>query len=420
MEKRLILVCAFFISCARQDVPELIVVSPHPPEIRREFGEGFSGWYQRTAGRAVRVRWLDVGGTSESVEYIKSRNDRKISAGGVDVFFGGGDVPFFTLSRLGLLAPCGLPDSVIRRMPRELSGVALYSQDSLWYGAALSSFGVLCNLRVAEENHFSIPRTWEDLAGPELKGWIAMGDPRYSGTMHVMYEIILQTYGWEKGWEIIFRMAANSKGFLKGANQAAKAVSLGQTAFGLSVDFYAFAEIERYGQERLRFVLPESLSIITPDGIGMLKNGGQPQAARAFIEYVMTEGQKLWMFRKGTNGGPAYAALCRMSADTALYRTGAEHLVVTANPFSTPAAKGYDGRLTGRRWLVLNDLAGSFLIIPHTDLAKAAGRPLCMPVSEKEVAAFSAGWADKGNAAKRLELMKQWQAEALRMFRERE
>lgn len=412
MKRLAVAFCCLLCGCGRQAPLEINIVSPHIPEIRKEFSDGFTAWYAARTGKQVLVRWLDVGGTGESIEYVKSRNDPKNPVGGVDIFFGGGDVPFFTLAKLDLLAPCGLPDSVIRNIPQELNGVTLYSPESLWYGAALSSFGILCNLEAAKRNGFQIPRTWADLAGPELAGWVATGDPRYSGTVHVMYEIILQAYGWEKGWEIILRMAANSKEFFKGASGTAKSVSLGQTAFGLSVDFYAFAEIERFGRDRLLFVLPESLSIVTPDGIGLLKNSHEPEIARAFILYVMTEGQKLWMFRQGEPGGPKHAALCRMSPDSTLYRAGAQSLAVTQNPFTAVTTRAYDGRLTGKRWALLNDLVASFLVANHRELRRAGNRNLRMPVTEKEAMALAPGWGDKDNALKRIQLGTQWQKTA--------
>jgi ABC-type Fe3+ transport system substrate-binding protein len=425
MGKKLLPILALFLSCAKQDVPELIIVSPHVSEIKREFGLGFQEWYRVRAGKEARVRWLDIGATSEAIEYIKSRNDPRIKAGGVDVLFGGGDAPFYTLARLHLLKACPLPDSVLEKIPLELNGVALYSPDSLWYGAALSGFGILCNLKIASDNGFPVPRVWEDLADPRLSGWVALADPRYAGTLHVMMEIILQAYGWEKGWDIVLRMAGNAAGFQKYAPSPAKAVSSGQAAFGLCVDFYAFAEIDRFGRDRLCYVQPESLSIVTPDGIGMLQNGGQPALARDFIQYVMTEGQKLWMFRKGENGGPRYASLCRMSPDTTLYREPPSRLSVAANPFRISVSRAYDNRLTSRRWILMNDLLGAFMVANHRELRAgckraAGGKPtmISVPVTEKEAMALADNWAARENAPERIRLVNQWQKAALRQYRE--
>jgi ABC-type Fe3+ transport system substrate-binding protein len=415
----------FLFGCrSKNNAPELVILSPHSPEIAREFTLGFEGWYKARTGQGITLKWLNVGGTGEAVEYVKSRNDPKNPAGGVDLFFGGGDVPFFILERLGLLAPCRLPASILARIPEELSGVRIYSRDSLWYGSALSTFGILANRAIATRSGFAVPERWEDLARPEYFGWISSGDPRYGGTLHIMYEIILQSYGWEKGWEILLKIGANSRSFEKSASIVAKDVALGESAFGLCIDFYAFSEIDRYGADRLEFVLPVGETIVTPDGIGLLKNAKQPQAARLFIEYALSEGQKLWVLKKGQPGGPVHQSLCRMPVDSTLYALDASKRSVTLSPlgFKTLA---YNSRLSGQRWGIVNDLAASVILSPHREL-KACRKALMgkkiaedglrgylsIGVSEPEALKLSAQWGQKENALERIKIMNAWTVQA--------
>ena len=124
---------------------ELVIISPHSPEIRAEFSRGFSRWYQKQTGKTGAVNWLDIGGTGESIEYIRSRNAEKRQAGGVDIFFGGGNFPFFTLEKAGLLARHIPPDSIISHVPPDINGSPIIGNDSMWYGAAISGFGIIYN-----------------------------------------------------------------------------------------------------------------------------------------------------------------------------------------------------------------------------------------------------------------------------------
>ena len=53
-------------------------------------------------------------------------------------------------------------------------------------------------------------KDWDDLLNPKLKGQIAQCTPDRSSSSHASYEVILQTYGWEKGWEWLTKWAANT------------------------------------------------------------------------------------------------------------------------------------------------------------------------------------------------------------------
>ncbi len=416
--------------CRKACDRELVIISPHSPEIRREFSLAFAKWYTARTGRTVEIKWLDVGGTGEAIEYIRSRNVDKKQAGGVDVFFGGGNFPFMQLSDAGLLIPHLLADSVLEKIPHDINGAPIHGADSLWYGAAVSGFGIMYNREIAARNGFSMPTRWEHLADPRCQGWISSGDPRYSGSIHMMYEILLQAYGWEKGWDIITRMGANVQTFAKGAGSAAKAVSLGQAAFGLAIDFYAFIEIERYGRDRLGFVLPEGETVLSADGIGILKNAPSPNLAHLFLDYVLGEGQKLWILRAGVEGGPVENALCRFPVDSTLYGLDADMLAVTENPFELRSALPYDAALGGRRWAILGDLIAALIITPHAQLkAGCAGalrrglteqeiqRLLRIDITEQEASDLAEKWNRRDFALQRIRLMNRWTESATKRYK---
>ncbi len=418
------------VSCRTEKLREVVVISPHSPEIRAEFGHGFEEWYRQEHGERVAVRWIDVGGTGEAIEYVRSRSAAAHKAAGVDIFFGGGDYPFIQLGKQNLLAKHPVPDSLLAAIPARLHGVDIYQQDSLWYGAALSSFGIICNREAAKRNNLELPATWEDLARREYFGWVSSGDPRYSGSIHMMYELLLQAYGWHKGWDIITRMGANVQSFAKSASTAAKEVSTGQAAFGLVIDFYAFIEIQRYGTHRLAFVLPEGQSVITPDGIAVLKQSPDPVLAASFVDYVLGEGQMLWIRKPGLPGGPIRHPLCRFPVDSTLYRADPSTLTVTTNPYDSRAALDYDAKLAGKRRAILGDMIASFVITPHAELKRAWKHviergltpaqyepSLQIGIGEREALELSAAWRTPEFARKRTELINAWTRRAQQRYR---
>jgi ABC-type Fe3+ transport system substrate-binding protein len=345
----------------------------------------------------------------------------------VDLFFGGGDYPFIKLKSKKLLKSHQFSGKLLAEVPEQLNGVPLYQKDGSWYGAALSGFGIIYNKEILKRAGLPVPLKWEDLGREECHGWVASGDPRYSGSIHVMYEVLLQAYGWEKGWETILRMGSNVQAFTKGGSSAAKDVSIGQAAYGLAIDFYAFIEIFRYGADRLGFVLPSGETVVTPDGIGLISGGPNPEGAAAFLEYVMTEGQKLWLLKTGVPGGPVEEALCRFPVRKDLYKLDPSTLAVNQNPFEDVGTIVYNGRQGGMRWAILEDMIAAFVIIPHEDLKKCRKEMIrtkndrkeifTIGVSEEEAFELAQKWGKPEYALNRIRKMNEWTDSARKRYR---
>lgn len=136
---------------------------------------------------------------------------------------------------------------------------------------------------------FPIPQDWNDLLDPALAQRIAMSHPMRSGTMHSLLETILQDRGWQAGWAWVLELAgqlntisARSFGVLEG-------VENGEFAIGLSIDYLALNRsanglVFRYGRP----------VIMIPARIAALQGGTQPEAARAFMDFLLSsEGQRI-------------------------------------------------------------------------------------------------------------------------------
>ena len=175
---------------------ELVIISPHCEGIRYEFGHGFERWYEEQTGQPVTVDWRDFGGTSDDVKYIRSGFTKSPEGIGIDLFFGGGIPPYELLAEEGLFEPYQLPDDILQHIPAQYPGGDLYDPQFRYYGTVLSGFGILYNKEVLRRLNLPEPESWEDLAAPEAFTWVGMGDPRSSGSALMVFEIILQAYGW--------------------------------------------------------------------------------------------------------------------------------------------------------------------------------------------------------------------------------
>lgn len=232
-----------------------------------------------------------------------------IRRGQADVLWGGGPTLFDALYFSGLLAPLEGGDvaRAVAQIPDSVAGASMkrVGPDGkiYWVAAAVSSFGITINKDLMRT--FSLPRpsSWEDLASPEYgltrvtlaRPSVSLAKLSASTSTTRMAEIIIQAYGWERGWEVLARIAANSY-IVPGSEDARNAVIQGQVAAALTIDFYGYtAQIQNPACE---YIVPAN-TVVNGDPIAMAAGSRNPGAAQAFIAWVLSAegGQKIWLDR---------------------------------------------------------------------------------------------------------------------------
>ena len=358
--------------CALHAGSRLVVVTPHVDAIRTEFGEAFAQWHLQKYGERVDADWRLPGGTSDALRFVQSEFAAKPDGIGVDCFWGGGQEPYLLLADKKLLMRYEPSADILSGIPQNINGVEVYDPNNTWYGAALSSFGILQNLRVQRITGLPLALKWEDLSNPQLLGWVGAGDPRNSGTMNVMFEAFLQFYGWERGWQILSRVGGNVRSFDRVSSTTAKDVTLGETAYGFAIDFYGFAQVAMAGRTNLTFALPQDFTAVSPDGLAILKGAPNPVIARRFVDFVLSEdGQRLWFLPRGHPQGPKHFSIERMSVRPDFYRRYRGISNIEFSPFDLKETFRYDGRLARERRDVVAALVGALLIDTHQELQAA-------------------------------------------------
>ena len=413
---------------------ELILISPHPEGIETEFGTNFEKWYEEETGRTVKTDWRDVGGTSSNYRFIESEFKRVPEGIGVDIFFGGGTDNYLRLSNNGWLNAYQLPEAQLEQMTQSFQGIPLYDAEYQWYGAALSSFGIMYNEELREMLRLPKATAWQDLGDVTLLGKIGAADPRESGSAHMVYEIILQTLGWEAGFALLTKMGGNVRGFSAGANAIPTDVVAGQVIYGLAIDFYAYGQIAVVGADKIKYVVPADGAVINADPIAILKGAPNLPVAQKFLEFVLSaDAQKLWMLRDTDSEGPKWkGGLNRASVLPALYDKLGERCTVP-NPFAMEGAPfQYNSDKGSERWDIVNGLFGVLIIDSHKDLVNAwKAIQKCkdptkrdaaiavltkMPITEEEAMELAGGaWKDP---TVRNEKIKEWGQFAKEKFKE--
>lgn len=360
----------------------LVLVSPHWEGIRYEFEAAFKQHHLNSTGREVLLTWLDVGGTSEILRYIRSEFRNKPNSIGIDLVFGGGIDPFLALKREQLLqrpivSPLN-PDIAL-----EVAGTPLHDPEGYFFAPTMAVFGFLCNHEVLQRIKVAAPRNWNDLGNPNLLGWIGSGDPRRSGSTHMAYEIILQAYGWNAGWANIYKLGSNIRAFAANSLQVAKDVANGELACGLAIDSQATALIRLVANDSLEFIVPEGLSVVNGDGVAMLRGAPNSEVAESFLSFLFSrKAQSLWSLPVGSVEGPKKYQLSRLSVMPSTYNNLPQDRY-SFNPFNFKSAVRYNFNLGSSRWGLINDLLGIFVIDNHQRLK--ANPPSEPPISEQDM-----------------------------------
>jgi ABC-type Fe3+ transport system substrate-binding protein len=371
----------------------LVIMTPHLETIRRKFARAFSGWYVRRYHRAVSIEYLSYQG-GEIVKFLQASEAgyRRSGTYNVDLVWGGSDSMFTDFLQGKYLEKVSLgPAALAAAFPTpDIGGVPLYDPDPVagprWFGAALSSFGILYNRDVLAYLHLPEPRTWADLADPRYRGWLELADPTRSASAKAALMVVVeremetatqehrsQEDAWARGMGLIRQIAANAKGFTAAANELPSVVSNGDAAAAMSIDFYARAQVASVGCDarvggqrwtddeqanacagagRVGYVEPQGATMVTPEPIGLVRGAQHADAARRFIEFILSDtGQRLWITKPGPGENPEMA-LRRLPIVRSVYDNPVNFTEFT-NPFTT--AGGFNTKPSRRARFGLMD-----------------------------------------------------------------
>jgi iron(III) transport system substrate-binding protein len=216
-----------------------------------------------------------------------------------DLFWGGESALYDRLAARDLLVPLDLPKAATEDIPQTLGKpkpLLLKDPEGFWVGTVLESTGIVYHPRLLERLGVPPPKDWDDLLDPRLKGQVVQAPPTRSSSSHAAYEVILQRDGEAKGWEWARRLAANTGIFAPRSRDVPALVARGEFAVGFAVPSY-FAFEDRLAGFDIRYVAPRT-AWITAGPAAVLKGAKHPRAARAFVEFLLSErGQRIALER---------------------------------------------------------------------------------------------------------------------------
>jgi ABC-type Fe3+ transport system substrate-binding protein len=334
---------------AQPATKEVVVLTSFPKELFEAYKQAFE---QRSPGVKVIVKQQQ---TNQGVTYLRETRSRPEA----DIFWVSAVDAFQALKADGLLEKVAPPRETLARIPAKIGSFPLHDPDGYYWGFAVSGYGLMWNTRYLALHKLPAPREWTDLADARYWGHLVISAPSRSGTTHLTVEVILQAYGWEKGWALLLQSGGNMGSITERSFGVPEAVVSGQYGIGVVIDFFGLSAIAS-GQP-IDFAYP-SLTAVVPASVAVVKNGPNPANARAFVEYLLGDEGQLRLFAP---------EIGRLPVVPALYARAPKGY---PNPFTMKlGGVDFDDKLSSGRRNVVNALFDQVVTFRHAELKAAWG-----------------------------------------------
>ena len=347
---------------------EVVVVTSFPKELFETYKKAFEA---ATPGVKVIIKQQQ---TNQGVTYLRETKAKPDA----DIFWASSVDAFLTLKQDGLLDKVELPRDVAARIPAKVADFPVHDPDGFYYGFAISGYGLMWNTRYLQAHKLPAPKEWVDLVTPAYFGHLVMSAPSRSGTTHLTVEVILQAYGWDKGWALLLNAGGNMATITERSFGAPEAVISGQSGIGVVIDFFGLSAIAS-GQP-VDFVYP-SLTAVVPASIAKVNGGPNAENATKFITYLLSDPGQSLLFTQD---------VARLPVVPALYAKAPKGY---PNPFQLKlGAVKFDATLSSARVNLVNALFDQLVTFRHAELkgawnaiyqaqaavskAKTAGKPV--------------------------------------------
>ena len=161
----------------------------------------------------------------------------------------------------------------------------LHDPQKMWFATKLITTGIVYNTKAAMK-----PTSWTDLTRPEVKNQLAMPSPLNSGA--ALIHTITLTGNLKDGWGFYEKLKENGTLAAGSNGDILRQVATGEKLYGMIVDFMPIREKAKGAP--VEFVFPSEGVSAVSEPVAILKNTKNPEAAKAFIDFLLSkDGQEL-------------------------------------------------------------------------------------------------------------------------------
>lgn len=275
-----------FCSVAQAADNEVVVLTSYPEEMTVRYEEAFE---RAHPGIDMRIVWQQ--GRDAMVTL------RKPDRGKIDVYWSPAGFNFPTLATEGAFQELRVDRT---KLPGKISNLQISDLGNHYEAFEVAGYGLAVNRTVLAKHRVPEPGAWAQLAKPELAALTVLPVPSQVGFAPGLYDVILQSEGWDSGWALLSETAALAR--LADRGQAILAPLLdGEAAIAAAIDFLPRNAIAE-GQP-LTLTYPARTAFL-PAFVAIVTGAPNEKPARAFADFVLSaEGQEL-LFRREVNRYP--------------------------------------------------------------------------------------------------------------------
>jgi len=258
------------------DLPELVVYSPHPAEFTQPLLDEF----EKEAG--VQVRLVN-GGTGKLLQRVREEQENPQA----DILWGGS---------VSMIKPDADLFAAYESINETMMRPEFQNREGYMTRFTDVPSVLLVNTDLAGEGKIE---GYEDLLNPRLHGKIAMADPALSSSSYEQLINMLYAMGKgnpEDGWDYIRSLADNLDGNLLESSAAVyDGVARGRYVVGCTFEEAALT-YQRSGAP-VRIVYMKEGVISEPDGVYIVRNAKHLAAAKQFVDFITGHGAQSFIAR---------------------------------------------------------------------------------------------------------------------------
>ncbi|WP_067138915.1 ABC transporter substrate-binding protein [Oceanivirga salmonicida] len=199
----------------------------------------------------------------------------------------------------------GLIEPYVSKTHGEIKPQFKSGDDGRWTGIYVGYLGFVGNKKVLEEKGIKMPQSWQDLLDPKLKGEIVVAHPGSSGTAYTMLATLVQLMGEDEAMEYFKKLNGQIRQYTKSGTAPGRMVGSGEAAIGITF-LHDAIKYQKEGYSDIIIAAPSEGTGYEIGAVALLKNAPNPEAAKKFIDWVLTKevqekGQTVGSFQFLTN-----------------------------------------------------------------------------------------------------------------------
>ncbi|MCF8167987.1 MAG: ABC transporter substrate-binding protein [Rhodoferax sp.] len=232
--------------------------------------------YTRTTGTKINIA---MKGSGEALAQLIAERDNPKT----DIWFGGTGDPHLQAAEQNLTLEYKSPS-----LP-QLHGWAQQQASQSQFktvGIYSGPLGFGYNTELIAKKKLAIPKTWNDLLVPALKGEIQVANPASSGTAYTMVATLVQLMGEDKAFEYMKQLHKNISQYTRSGTGPIKAAARGETT--VSISFVHDAPGEKLNGFPVETVTPADGTGAEIGSMSIIKGARNLDAAKKFYEWALT------------------------------------------------------------------------------------------------------------------------------------